>query len=131
MQHDLQSVRLRWTQSREVLEVYPRRLALPLSDALDQTDAAFGVQFGKHLCRLFALAVKDFHRFFYGIVDVDVAFFVQPAVFNGQAHAVEHSAIEELCVGGDGSQPLIGRQQLWDAVEGKFVGLMAAEVGQG
>lgn len=129
MQHYPRSVRLRWTQRCEVFEVYPRRLALSLPDALDQADTALAVQLGKHLCRLFALTVEDFHRFFYGVVDVDVAFLVEPAVFNGQAHAIEHRAVEELGVGGDGSQPLVGRQQLRDAVEGKLVGLMAAEVG--
>ena len=131
MQLNSQSVRLRWTQRRKVFEVYPCRLALSLPDALNQTDAALAVQLGKHLCRLFTLAVEDFHRLFYGIVDVDVAFLVEPAVFNGQAHAVEHSAVEELCVGGDGSQPLVSGQQLWDTVERKLVGLMAAKVWQG
>ena len=57
-----------------------------------------------------------------------MAIIVHPAVSHGQAHAVQHEAIQQLRVGGEPPKVRLGDQELGDAEKGVLLGVHAKMV---
>ena len=83
---------------RKALDIYFRRLTLSLLDPFDQTDAFLRVQLGKQLERLIVAAAHVCPNFICGVVDINTALIVVPAVLCRQAHTVKQHTIEQLRV---------------------------------
>ena len=66
-----------------------------------------------------------------GEVDVDALIAVHPAVFDGQPHAVQQEAVEDLCLNGNALIPGICQQGLGDAVKAvlfRFVAVVVVQI---
>lgn len=81
-----------------------RRSAQPLLDPPYEAHAFGAVQLHEQLDRLIRLAAELFARLLQRKVDIHMAIIVHPAVFHGQAHAVQHEAVQQLRVGGEPSK---------------------------
>ena len=92
-----------------------RRSAQPLLDPPYEAHAFGTVQLREQLDRLIRLAAELFARLLQRKVDIHMAIIVHPAVFHGQAHAVQHEAVQQLRVGGEPSKVRLGDQELGDA----------------
>ena len=65
-----------------------------------------------------------------GEVDVDALIAVHPAVFDGQPHAVQQEAVEDLCLNGNTLITGVCQQGLGDAVETVLLRFVAVVVVQ-
>lgn len=91
--------RVRWKlPRRKALDIYFRRLTLSLFDSFDQANAFLRVQLGEQLERFVVAAAHVCPNFVRGVVDVDAALLVVPAVLCRQAHTVKQHTIEQLRV---------------------------------
>lgn len=105
-----------------------RRSAQPLLDPPYEAHAFGAVQLRKQLDRLIRLAAELFARLLQRKVDIHMAIIVHPAVSHGQAHAVQHEAVQQLRVGGEPSKVRLGDQELGDAEKGVLLGVHAEMV---
>ena len=105
-----------------------RRSAQPLLDPPYEAHAFGAVQLREQLDRLIRLAAELFARLLQRKVDVHMAVIVHPAVSHGQAHAVQHEAIQQLRVGGEPPKVRLGDQELGDAEKGVLLGVHAEMV---
>ena len=105
-----------------------RRSAKPLLDPPNKANAFGTVQLREQLDRLIRLAAELFARLLQRKVDVHMAVIVHPAVSHGQAHAVQHEAIQQLRVGGEPPKVRLGDQELGDAEKGVLLGVHAKMV---
>ena len=100
----VQYIILVFQQADHVVMVIYRSLAnimqhtLSLLDPFDQADALLRVQLGKQLERFVVAAAHVCPNFVRGVVDVDAALLVVPAVLCRQAHTVKQHTIEQLRV---------------------------------
>ena len=109
----------------EVLDVDAGGAALALLAALDEADA---VQLPEQLGGLVLAAAQHGHGVLLGEVDVDAPVAVQPPVADGQAHAVQHEAVEDLGLDGHALVAAVCQQGLGDAVEAVLLRLAAVVV---
>ena len=112
----------------EVENIDFRRSANPLLDPPNEANAFGTVQLREQLDRLIRLAAELFARLLQRKVDVHMAVIVHPAVSHGQAHAVQHEAIQQLRVGGEPPKVRLGDQELGDAEKGVLLGVHAKMV---
>lgn len=105
-----------------------RRSAQPLLDPPYEAHAFGAVQLREQLDRLIRLAAELFARLLQRKVDIHMAIIVHPAVSHGQAHAVQHEAVQQLRVGGELSKVRLGDQELGDAEKGVLLGVHAEMV---
>ena len=98
----------------------PIRLALALLHALNQANAFAGVQLRQQAHGLVPVTVYGCTHFFCSVVDINPSCVVMPAVFRGQAHAVQQHTIEQLGVRGNVFEFLIRDQQAGDFEIDKF-----------
>lgn len=105
-----------------------RRSAQPLLDPPYEAHAFGAVQLREQLDRLIRLAAELFARLLQRKVDIHMAIIVHPAVSHGQAHAVQHEAVQQLRVGGEPSKVRLGDQELGDAEKGVLLGVHAEMV---
>ena len=113
----------------EVLDVDPGGSALALLLALNQADAAL-VQLPEQPGGLVLAAGHQVHGVLLGEIDVDPPLLVHPAVLDGQAHAVQQEAVQNLGLNGNALEAGIGEQGLGDAVEAVLFRLRAIVVVQ-
>ena len=111
----------------EVEKIDFRRSAKPLLDPPNEANAFGTVQLREQLDRLIRLAAELFARL-QRKVDIHMDIIVHPAVFHGQAHAVQHEAVQQLRVGGEPSKVRLGDQELGDAEKGVLLGVHAEMV---
>ena len=104
----------------EPLDIELGGAALALLDTLHQTNALFAVQLGQQLHGLVPSAAHISAYLVHGVVDIDAPVIVIPAIFRGQAHAVQQHTIEQLGVRGNVFEFLIRDQQAGDFEIDKF-----------
>ena len=100
----------------------------PLLDPSYEAHAFGTVQLREQLDRLIRLAAELFARLLQRKVDIHMAIIVHPAVSHGQAHAVQHEAVQQLRVGGEPPKVRLGDQELGDAEKGVLLGVHAEMV---
>ena len=105
-----------------------RRSAQPLLDPPYEAHAFGTVQLREQLDRLIRLAAELFARLLQRKVDIHMAIIVHPAVSHGQAHAVQHEAVQQLRVGGEPPKVRLGDQELGDEEKGVLLGVHAEMV---
>lgn len=103
-------------------------MALALFHTLNQTNAGYGVQLGKQTHSFVVSTVKGSLDLVEGVVDIDPAVVVVPMVLDGQAHAVKHKAVKQLCICGQIFELLSGHKQPGDSVIRKLFGFFAVEI---
>ena len=117
-----------YLQQIEAENIDFRRSAQPLLDPPYAAHAFGAVQLREQLDRLIRLAAELFARLLQRKVDVHMAVIVHPAVSHGQAHAVQHEAVQQLRVGGEPPKVPLGDQELGDAEKGVLLGVHAEMV---
>ena len=83
-----------YLQQIEAENIDFRRSAQPLLDPPYEAHAFGAVQLREQLDRLIRLAAELFARLLQRKVDIHMAIIVHPAVSHGQAHAVQHEAVQ-------------------------------------
>ena len=86
------------------------------------------LQFGQQTDSFVVPAGKGGLDFFQGEVDEGAALRVLPAVLMGQAHTIQHKAVQQFGIGGEGAKPLVPYQNARDAEEAEIGGFSVVEV---
>lgn len=116
----------RYGAGGEAFDIDLSGAALPLLDPLNEAEAFLaGVQLCQEPDRLFMAAVQVLLYLVQGVVDEHTPHIVIPAVFGGQAHAVQQEAVQEFCVCGQLFERLPGNELPGNTVESKLIALVA------
>ena len=118
-----------WGQD-EILDVDAGGPSLALLLPLDQADTVL-VQFPEQLRGLVLPAAHKVHGVLLGEINVNAPVAVHPAVFDGQPHAVQQEAVEDLGLNGNALIPGVGQQGLGDSVKAvlfRFVAVVVVQI---
>ena len=105
-------------KEEQVLNIFPNRIRERFQKTAKRVDELQEIR----------LAAELFARLLQRKVDVHMAVIVHPAVSHGQAHAVQHEAVQQLRVGGEPPKVRLGDQELGDAEKGVLLGVHAEMV---
>jgi len=109
----------------KVLDINQAGSAQTTAYALDEVEL---LQFPEQLDRLVFGTAEGFLHFPDGVNDIHSPLLIQPAVFCGQAHAVQQDAVQCPGIGGELPETAILEQCLWDAEIGEQFARLTIEV---
>lgn len=90
--------------------------------------ATFLFQLIQHLYRFLFCAAKRAFNLVYGKNDIYTPSFIEPAVFCREIHPIQKYAIQQFCVCGYIPKSFVSKQNLWDSVKRKHIGLLTVKI---